>query len=102
MSGRYSDKMKAGFFDTNWEYLGSPKKYLSTFDESEMPIAPYSLAVMLKAAEDLSKPFPFVRVDFYDLDGKAVFGEMTFSPAAGFDVAEVDIHGESMGELLTI
>ena len=31
-------------------------------------------------AEELSKPFPFVRVDFYECDGKVVFGEFTFTP----------------------
>ena len=36
---------------------------------------------MLKIAERLSKPFPFVRVDFYDLNGKPILGEMTFTPA---------------------
>ena len=34
-----------------------------------------------KMAEDLSKPFPFVRVDLYNDKGKIIFGELTFTPA---------------------
>lgn len=102
MSGRYSDSMRVGFFDTDWKYIGKPRKNYLGFDENNMPSKPESLEVMLKAAADLSKPFPFVRVDFYDLDGKAIFGEMTFSPAGGFDVSEIDVHGVNMGDMLRI
>ena len=104
ISGRFSDSTCAGFFDINWNYLGLPKNRLDykSFDVDSIPIRPRSLDVMLKAAADLSKPFPFVRMDFYDLDGEAVFGEMTFSPAGGFDVSEIDIDGKSMGDLLEI
>ena len=37
---------------------------------------------MLKYAEILSKPFPFVRIDFYDYKNKPILGEMTFTPGA--------------------
>ena len=49
---------------------------------------------VLQAAEDLSKPFPFVRVDFYIVNDKPIFGELTFTPAAGLDtnrLRETDI-----------
>ncbi|WP_295160171.1 ATP-grasp fold amidoligase family protein, partial [Selenomonas sp. AE3005] len=39
-----------------------------------------------KNAERLSKPFPFVRADFYLEKGKVTFGELTFTPCGGFDV----------------
>ena len=34
-------------------------------------------------AETLSKPFPVVRVDLYNLAGKIYFGEMTFTSLGG-------------------
>jgi hypothetical protein len=43
---------------------------------------PESLQEMIRYAETLSKPFPFVRVDLYECDGRPVFGELTFTPAA--------------------
>ena len=39
---------------------------------------------MLKIAEDLSKDFPHVRVDFYECNGKIYFGELTFFDSSGF------------------
>lgn len=40
---------------------------------------------MLELAEKLAKPFPLVRVDFYDVDGRIYVGELTFSPGGGFN-----------------
>ena len=36
---------------------------------------------MLSYAEKLSQEFVFVRIDFYDVNGKVYLGEMTFSPS---------------------
>lgn len=44
---------------------------------------PKELNTMIELAEKLSTGFRFLRVDFYDVDGKILFGELTFSPAAG-------------------
>ena len=35
---------------------------------------------MLKIASDLSKGFEYVRVDLYEIEGRIMFGEMTFTP----------------------
>lgn len=40
---------------------------------------------MIDIAERLAKPFPFVRVDFYDVDGKLYLGELTFYPGGGYN-----------------
>lgn len=40
---------------------------------------------MIQIAQILSKEFPFVRVDLYDLGGQVYFGELTFTPANGMD-----------------
>jgi hypothetical protein len=44
---------------------------------------PSSFEEMLKYASELSKGLPFVRVDFYDIYGKCVFGELTLTPTSG-------------------
>ena len=38
---------------------------------------------MKEYAKKLSEDFKFVRVDFYEIDGKVYLGELTFTPAAG-------------------
>ena len=35
---------------------------------------------MVTACRVLAKQFPFVRMDFYEINGKPYFGEMTFTP----------------------
>lgn len=44
---------------------------------------PPHLAEMLHYAQILSENFPQVRVDFYDIDNKVYFGEMTFTSQCG-------------------
>lgn len=43
---------------------------------------PENLAEMVSLAENLSKGFPFLRVDFYNVNGHIYFGELTFYPAS--------------------
>lgn len=44
---------------------------------------PDSFANCCDMVRELSKPFSFVRVDLYVIDGKPYFGEITFTPAGG-------------------
>lgn len=102
MRGRNSDNFQVGFFDAEWNYLGESNGPYKGFDKIDIPPRPRSLDQMVKAATILSNRFPFVRVDMYDLEGKALFGELTFSPSGGFDLSEIAINGKDMGEYLKI
>lgn len=55
---------------------------------------------MLEAAEALSKPFPYVRMDFYALGGKPLLGEMTFTPAGCIDTGYTDEAQRALGDLI--
>lgn len=99
ISRENKDKKRAVFMDIEWNVISDVKdKYKYTFT----PDKPSSLNNMVKAAKILSKPFPFVRIDFYEWKDKPIFGEMTFTPAAGILPAETLINGKNMGELLRI
>ena len=54
---------------------------------------PDNIQKMIELAERLAKDIPFVRVDFYNVDGRIYFGEITFYPASGMSkwVGEVDV-----------
>jgi hypothetical protein len=78
--GRLSEgKMKNDLYSPKWEHLdvkykdrqGSPKP------------KPVNLKDMITIAEDLSKPFDFIRVDFYSVSGKIYIGELTHYPGSG-------------------
>ena len=57
---------------------------------------------MIEAAETLSNPFPFVRMDFYSIKGQIVFGEMTFTPSSGIDLDRTDAAQMKMGKLIRL
>lgn len=59
---------------------------------------PSCYAEMLKTAEDLSKPFPHVRVDLYEYMGSVRFGELTFFNASGYMKYEPDSFDYEIGE----
>ncbi len=91
---------KGGFYTPDWKFIGLPGPRYQGFEEP--PIAPASLTQMIECAEELSRGIPFVRVDFYDCLGKAVFGEMTFTPAAGLTPSQIVIDGHDMGDFIDI
>ena len=75
------------FYDKNWklqEFIGllnpiNPIEKHSTTVNNK----PKNYSLMLELAEKLARDFDFVRVDFYNIDGKIYFGELTFCPASG-------------------
>lgn len=67
--------------NTEWETM--PFQYHYPVPD-HAPEPPSKLAEQLELARILSKPFPFVRVDFYCVQGNTYFGELTFYPASGY------------------
>ncbi|MCQ2285517.1 MAG: glycosyl transferase [Bacteroidales bacterium] len=72
------------FFDRNWELQRLNAQGVAAPKNFTVP-KPKGMDELFDYAEKLSAPFPFVRVDFYLEKGKPYFGEMTFTPAGGFD-----------------
>lgn len=66
------------------------------------PAKPPHWEKMVALAEEISKPFPFVRADFYEVDGKIYFSEMTFTPAKGTLILDDDAADFEMGKWLDI
>lgn len=89
------------FFDSQWQFLPITRDGQNVGKDFTLN-RPKSLQTMLECAATLSAPFPFVRVDFYDVDGKAVFGEMTFTPSAGMDTARLPETDLMFGEMLKL
>lgn len=57
--------------------------YLNESSDSKRELPqPSKLLEMIDIAKRLSRPFPFVRVDLYEIDGHIYFGELTFTPQA--------------------
>ena len=57
---------------------------------------------MKEMAEVLAEKMKFVRVDFYEINGKMYFGEITFYPASGFGALEPEDTDAWLGKLLRV
>ena len=87
------------FFDINWNVLPFERHYPSRKDGLQKPKS-YNEMIML--SEKLSKDIPFVRVDFYEINGKVYFGELTFYPGSGFEEFTPYSADEWLGSFLKI
>ncbi len=99
-SDRQSDsETKFDFFDMDFNHLDFTNGHPNA---DVYPDPPENLKLMQELAEKLSVGFPHVRVDFYEVNGKVYFGELTFFHWSGivpFDPEEWDYKFGSMIEL---
>lgn len=92
--------LKEDFFDENWNHLACKRAHQ---DNAEViPPLPEHRELMLEAARELSKSIPFVRVDFYEAEGRVYVGELTFFPASGFEDFEPGFWNHELGKWLTL
>lgn len=99
-SERFSDDgLKITFFDKDWNVLPFTRHYPKSKIKIEKPKNYYK---MIKLAEGLSQNIPFVRVDFYEINGKIYFGELTFYPGSGIEAFEPKEWDYKFGELIDL
>ena len=71
-------------------------------DEEQFAIdlpKPYNYQKMIDYATRLSQDFPHVRVDFYEIDQKLVFGELTFTSNGGIQSNYKDKYIKQYGDI---
>ena len=78
MQGRTegTHSLRATLYDENWSVIYDNNKV----SKGTLIKKPVSYDCMVDYCYKLAKDFPFVRVDFYEIDGKPIFGELTFTP----------------------
>ena len=69
------------FFSEKWEHL--PVKRPGTPNAAQPIPKPEELDQILELSRKLAEQIPFVRTDFYIIDHRIYFGEITFFPATG-------------------
>ncbi len=92
---------RANYYNLNGDIL-SLGEYICPPDLTKHHELPKNFDKMIEICRKLSKSFPFVRVDLYNLDGKIYFGEMTFYPASGFGRYTIDEWDFKIGDMLTL
>lgn len=90
------------FYSPDWEiYKGVTVG--PTLSDGTLIEKPECLNDMIVAARKLAGEFPFCRVDFYVLDGKkAMFSELTFTPAKGCYLFNSQEFANEMGACMTL
>ena len=93
------------FFDMDWthqEFIGLVG-LSTTLHNSATPIpSPKNFALMKKLAGVLAEGSLFRRIDFYEIDGKVYFGEITFYPNAGLGTFTPDKWNKILGNMLVL
>lgn len=74
--------LKVTFFDKEWNIMPFERHYPRSLSDIPKPEC-YDQMVLL--AEKISRNLPFARIDFYEIDGKIYFGEITLYPGNGFE-----------------
>lgn len=78
---RFSNHRR-NIYDRNWNLVEGKIQYIN----SDSPLLkPRDLSKMIKLAEILAKEFKYVRIDFYYVNEKIYFGEITFYHGSGFE-----------------
>lgn len=97
---RFNSSLKHYFYDENFQRLDIDGQHTSSAEKGIKK--PQNFGLMLSLATKLSSNFPFVRVDFYEVEGKVFFGELTFYPAGGFYFYKPEKWEKAMGDWIKL
>ena len=94
------DGLKEDFYDEAWNHLDVQRP---NHGNSALPIQrPKQYELMKKLAMILSEHIPFARIDFYEINEKVYFGEITFFPASGFEEFKPEEWDLKLGEWIKL
>ena len=75
------EETKFDFYDDKFNHLDLVNSHPNSSKENKKP---KQFDEMISLANKLSKGYPHIRVDFYEVNGKIYFGELTFYHMSGF------------------
>lgn len=86
---------KISFVNLDWTFAPFKRSDYRSF--SKLPKKPVNFSKMIEFAKFLSRDIPFLRVDFYEINNRLFFGELTFFPTSGFQTFEPDTWNLTLG-----
>lgn len=93
-------KTRRNLYDLHWNLM---KEEISYPKELELKVnKPKKLEEMVELSKKLSANIPHVRVDFYYINNKILFGEMTFFHQSGFGEIRPPEFNEQIGNWLQL
>lgn len=91
---------KFDFFDMNFDHLDFRNGHPNS--EGTLPAKPLNFENMRRLSEEVSKGIPSLRVDFYEVDGKIFFGEMTFFHWGGMKPFDPEEWDQKLGDWIQL
>lgn len=82
-NNRHEKKFHCNYYDSDFNFVDIARTDIPN-DKTNLDKKPINFEQMKEYAKILSQDFNFVRVDFYEINGKLYLSELTFFPAAGF------------------
>ena len=99
-NGKHSYVAKRNLYDSEFNLLDAKLKR-DHFDP-DLITKPENFEQMKLIAKDLSADFKHVRVDFYNVKGRIIFGELTFCNGGGMQLLEPDEFNRKIGDLMIL
>ncbi len=97
--GDESVDTKFDFFDAKFRHLDFTNGHPNA---KVLPHKPETFEKMKALAEELSVGIPQIRVDFYEVNGKTYFGELTFAHWSGMKPFKPEIWDKKFGEFIKL
>jgi len=94
-----NEETKFDFYDTEFNHLDLRNGHPNADKSIKKP---KNFETMIDLASRLSKGIPHVRVDFYEVNGKVYFGEMTFYHWSGLVAFEPENWDNILGEWIIL
>lgn len=98
-SNRGADVMT---YDRDWNAHPEYCVFNNRYRKAQLMEPPQNYEEMICVAEKLAKPFPQVRVDLYNIEGKIYFGELTFTSLGGMMDYYTPDFLKKMGDLVDL
>jgi len=91
---------RISYVTLDWQQADFRRNDFASFEQ--LPPKPKNLEKMLELAKILSDGTKFLRVDFYEIDEKIYFGELTFFPGSGFTKLYPEKWDYKLGEMIKL
>ena len=91
--------LNVDFYDMNWNLMPFERHYKCSGKKISKP---KNFDKMVKFSEILSKNLTFIRVDFYEVNGKLYFGELTFYPGSGYEEFTPESYDYQLGSWMEL
>ncbi len=91
---------RRNLYTTDWQFIDETIEYPK--DPTVQIPRPQRLSEMLECAKKLAEGTRSLRTDFYSINGKIYFGEITFYQEAGFAHFEHQAYAKKLGEMIRL